>query len=88
MEEDKLWGEIRRAAKTNPAIQDALEQYVDEVKNGIFPSSENFYEIKEDELEKLLGDDKWKYEKDRIENNAHSNHSVTPITLKPSEIKR
>lgn len=26
LEEDKLWGEIRRAAKTNPAIQDALEQ--------------------------------------------------------------
>ena len=61
---------------------------VEEVKNGVFPSSENFYEIKEDELEKLLGDDKWKYEKDRVENNAVPNHSVTPITSKPSEIKR
>jgi hypothetical protein len=40
------------------------------------------------ELEKLLGDDKWKYEKDRVENNAVPNHSVTPITSKPSEIKR
>ncbi len=25
MREDKLWGEIRRAAKTNPALQEALE---------------------------------------------------------------
>jgi hypothetical protein len=24
--EQKLWGQIHRAAKTNPAIQDALEQ--------------------------------------------------------------
>jgi hypothetical protein len=26
MMEDKLWGEIRRAAKTNPTIQEALER--------------------------------------------------------------
>lgn len=26
--EDKLWGEIRRAAKTNPALQDALERAI------------------------------------------------------------
>ncbi len=26
--EDKLWGEIRRAAKTNPALQHALEQCI------------------------------------------------------------
>jgi len=24
--EDKLWGDIRRAAKTNPALQEALER--------------------------------------------------------------
>jgi hypothetical protein len=24
--EDKLWGEIRRAAKTNPALQEAVER--------------------------------------------------------------
>jgi hypothetical protein len=24
--EDKLWGEIRRAAKTNPALQEAIER--------------------------------------------------------------
>jgi hypothetical protein len=26
IKEDKLWGEIRRAAKTNPTIQEALER--------------------------------------------------------------
>jgi hypothetical protein len=28
MQEDKLWGNIRRAAKTNPALQDALERAI------------------------------------------------------------
>jgi hypothetical protein len=26
--EDKLWGEIRRTARTNPALQDALERAI------------------------------------------------------------
>tara|TARA_R110000868_G_scaffold15136_2_gene69399 strand:- start:1051 stop:1374 length:324 start_codon:yes stop_codon:yes gene_type:complete len=28
MLEDKLWGEIRRTAKTNPTLQDALERVI------------------------------------------------------------
>jgi hypothetical protein len=28
MKEDKLWGEIRRAANTNPALQDALDRAI------------------------------------------------------------
>ena len=28
MKEDKLWGDIRRAARTNPALQNALEQCI------------------------------------------------------------
>jgi hypothetical protein len=28
IQEDKLWGEIRRAARTNPALQKALEQCI------------------------------------------------------------
>lgn len=28
MLEDKLWGEIRRAAKTNPALQDELNRVI------------------------------------------------------------
>ena len=44
-------------------IQSALTDYVNEVRALQFPAPENFYEIKDDELEKLLGDSKWKYEK-------------------------
>jgi 3-methyl-2-oxobutanoate hydroxymethyltransferase len=71
---------VKRYCEAGKLIQDSLEQYVYEVKTGVFPSPENFYEIKEEELEKLLGDDKWKYELDRVENHADPNHSVTPIT--------
>jgi hypothetical protein len=28
MMEDKLWGNIRRAARTNPTLQDALDQAI------------------------------------------------------------
>jgi len=28
MQEDKMWGEIRRLAKTSPALQDALERAI------------------------------------------------------------
>jgi hypothetical protein len=28
MKEDKLWGEIRRAAQTNPSLQDALDHAI------------------------------------------------------------
>ena len=45
-------------------IQSALTDYVNEVRELEFPAQENFYEIKDDELEKLLGDSKWKYEKE------------------------
>ena len=41
---------------------DALKEYSNEVRELKFPAKENFYEIKEEELEKLLGDVKWKYE--------------------------
>jgi hypothetical protein len=28
MQEDKLWGEIRRAARTNPTLQDSLDRAI------------------------------------------------------------
>ena len=28
LQEDKMWGEIRRAARTNPTLQDALERAI------------------------------------------------------------
>ena len=73
---------VKRYCEAGQLIQSALEDYRQDVKDGEFPSKENFYEIKEEELEKLLGDSAWKYEKDRVENLAKPRHSVTPITAK------
>ena len=72
---------VTRYCEAGELIQMALESYKSEVKDGQFPTQENFYEIKEEELDKLLGDDAWKYEKDRAEN-IPINHSVTPRTKK------
>ena len=73
---------VKRYCEAGQLIQTALEEYKAEVKGGQFPAPENFYEIKEEELEKLLGDTSWKYETDRVENLAKPRHSVTPITTK------
>ena len=73
---------VKRYCEAGQLIQSALEEYKSEVKGGQFPAQENFYEIKEEELEKLLGDSSWKYEKDRVENLAKPKHSATPITTK------
>ena len=71
---------VKRYCEAGQMIQSALEEYRKEVKDGIFPAEENFYVIKEEELEILLGDSAWKYEKARVENLAKPKHSVTPIT--------
>ena len=73
---------VKRYCEAGQLIQNSLEQYRDEVKGGQFPAEENFYAIKEEELEKLLGDSSWKYEDLRVENQAKPSHSVTPRTTK------
>jgi len=78
---------VKRYCEAGQIMTDALKTYVNEVQEGIFPAEENFYEIKEDELEKLLGDSKWKYEKDHDYYN-NPNHSVTPVTNNETIIKR
>ena len=54
---------VKRYCEAGQMIQSALTDYANEVRELQFPAAENFYEIKDDELEKLLGDSKWKYEK-------------------------
>ena len=71
---------VKRYCEAGQMIESALIEYKNEVKEGAFPSEDNFYEIKEEELEKLLSDSAWKYEKDRVENLAEPKHSVTPRT--------
>tara|TARA_R110000824_G_scaffold39916_2_gene120105 strand:- start:2911 stop:3855 length:945 start_codon:yes stop_codon:yes gene_type:complete len=76
---------VKRYCEAGQLIQQSLEQYRDEVKKGVFPAKENFYAIKEEELEKLLGDSGWKYEDLRVENQAKPSHSATPRTTQKSE---
>ncbi len=75
---------VKRYCEAGKIMQDALKEYANEVRNNIFPSEDNFYKIDENDLEELLSNPKWKYELNRVENNAMPNHSVTPITTKSS----
>src|SRR5210317_259717 len=78
---------VKRYCEEGQIMTQALTDYANEVRNGQFPSQENFYEIKEEELGKLLGDEKWKYELDKDYYN-NNNHSVTPITNNSTVVKR
>jgi hypothetical protein len=71
-------------------MQNALKQYAAEVRGGIFPAEENFYAIKEEELEKLLGGGNWKVERVKYETDQGfpTNHSVTPNTITKNEDKK
>lgn len=55
---------VKRYCEAGQSIIAALKDYRSEVINGQFPAPSNFYEIKEDELEKMLSDPKWKYVRD------------------------
>jgi len=78
---------VKRYCEAGQLIQNSLKQYASEVREGQFPAPENFYEIKDEELEKLLGDTKWKYERDSDYYN-NQNHSVTPVTKNKTVTKR
>jgi len=54
---------VKRYLEGGRLIQEALAAYASEVRTGKFPAEEHFYKIDDNELEKLLGDDKWKYER-------------------------
>ena len=56
---------VKRYAECGDVIHKALMEYAREVREGKFPAAENFYELKEEELEKLLADDRWKYVMER-----------------------
>ena len=77
---------VKRYCEAGQIMQSALGDYVSEVRSGEFPSEENFYAIKEEELEKLLGGGNWKhdiiYETDQ---GFPTNHCATPNTV--TEVK-
>ena len=73
---------VKRYCDAGRLIQESLKDYADEVRNGAFPTNENFYELKEEELEKMLSDAKWKYESDNEKNSLENNESDSKKTLK------
>ena len=75
---------VKRYCEAGIIMRDALRQYAAEVRSGTFPSQENFYAIKEEELEKLLSGGNWKVERVVYETDQGfpTNHSVTPETTK------
>ena len=74
---------VKRYCEAGQIMKKALEEYASEVRQGQFPAQENFYAIKEEELEKLLGGGNWKVEKVVYETDQGfpTNHSVTPQTV-------
>ena len=74
---------VKRYCEAGQLMQGALAEYVKEVREGLFPAEENFYAIKEEELEKLLAGGNWKVEKIVYETDQGfpTNHSVTPNTV-------
>lgn len=51
---------IKRYCEAGQIIQNAIEQYITEVRDNKFPTQENFYKIDDSELEELLGNPAWK----------------------------
>jgi len=73
---------VKRYCEAGQIMQSALKEYAEEVRTGKFPTEENFYAIKEEELEKLLGGGNWKQEKVVYETDQGfpTNHCATPNT--------
>jgi 3-methyl-2-oxobutanoate hydroxymethyltransferase len=73
---------VKRYCEAGQIMQGALKQYAEEVRNGQFPAEENFYAIKEEELEQLLSQGNWKHDRVVYETDQGfpTNHSATPNT--------
>jgi 3-methyl-2-oxobutanoate hydroxymethyltransferase len=63
---------VKRYCEAGQLIEDSLKQYAQEVREGVFPGPDQFYEIKDEELEKLMADERWKYETDPEKTRSHS----------------
>ncbi len=74
---------VKRYCEAGQIMQQAIRDYASEVREGKFPAEENFYAIKEEELEKLLGGGNWKHEEVVYETDQGfpTNHSATPNTV-------
>lgn len=75
---------VKRYCEAGQIMQNALKDYTREVKEGLFPAEENFYAIKEEELEQLLSQGNWKHDRVIYETDQGfpTNHSATPNTVR------
>lgn len=55
---------VRRYVEAGKLILDGLESYARDVREGEFPSEENFYDMPDEQLELMLADPRWKYDKE------------------------
>ena len=74
---------VKRYCEAGQIMQNALKEYAAEVRSGNFPAEENFYAIKEEELERLLGGGNWKHDQVLYETDQGfpTKHSATPNTV-------
>ncbi len=63
---------VKKYCDAGLMIENGLREYCKEVRGEQFPSDEHFYEIKEEELERLLEDPRWKYDTTDAKLNSHS----------------
>ncbi len=78
---------VKRYCDAGALIQSSLEEYAEEVRNGSFPTKENFYDIREEELEKLLSDSRWKYKQEQtngIKKNGSARVTARAKSLQPA----
>jgi 3-methyl-2-oxobutanoate hydroxymethyltransferase len=52
---------VKRYVEAGNLILEGLSSYAEEVRDGVFPSEENFYSMPEGELEAMVADPRWKY---------------------------
>jgi 3-methyl-2-oxobutanoate hydroxymethyltransferase len=52
---------VKRYVEAGNLILEGLSSYAQEVRDGTFPSEDNFYAMPEDQLEEMVADPRWKY---------------------------
>jgi len=56
---------VKKYCDAGELMKNAIEEYAKEVRSSEFPTEDNFYLVKEgeiDKIESMLADSKWKYE--------------------------
>ena len=79
---------VKQYCQAGKIIYDAISQYAQEVRDGTFPSKEHFYEVKPEELESMLADNAWKYDKVKLPKEQLPHPCSTVDKIKAKELKK